>query len=846
MKDSLRNILIFSFFFTQNVISAKTTININNEHELSTTKELDVAVNSSDCGIPKWYSDLEYLYVTPNPLVPNTDKFVEYNGEIYKNTAYVAAGEMNPSSNSKWTLVTDSCNNLSSLPLTDNCDLSRIWSSDTINYNQNDLVSYNGGLYRVKGWVSGMDLPDRYGQYDFIGICLNKPEISTFFNTEITIIQPDQLEEIDISAEIRSFGIELTEAKFQVKKVSEASFISFDMTSEINNPEDYTYSWLAAEYGVYNIKISAKNSVNQYVEVTGKIVLSRTAPTEIRFVSPENNTRHSQEILAPIAIVFFVDIQESSMEIVEIAEQGTSTSTPITINATGNYSWDWTPSDYGAHTIELKITNTIGGEEIERFQYLDIVVISSDCGIPKWYPDVSYLTPNPSSNIEYYVVYDDKIYKNNAFVGLNDDNPSINQKWTLVTDSCNNLSSLPLADNCDLARLWNPDILNYNENDLVSFENGLYRAKSWVSGKDVPDKYAQYDFVGICVNKPEITTTFNKEVIYLQPNGLESIEITANVNSFGTKLSEVKFHVKSYSDANFTNFEMTSTNEEDYTYSWLATDYGVYNIKISAKNTANQYVEITGNIVLSKVAPPEIKIISPENNTQFSQKTLEPIEIVFSVDRKGSLMESVEVTEVGTGVSISLPIDAEGVYSWIWTPSAYATHTIEIKATNKTGDFQIERVQYEVENPAEESVSFEDSKLYQISATFTVDKVFTFDKNITGLKMRDPSLANLSFAGNKLTVKSNRVGRSGLRITTADDTYYLGLRIDYANGRVASLPDHVSIGSVSEDVPLDLEFWEDIDDDLMKNKRVDTRYIYVNGGADTGWPIDNPKRVENT
>ena len=40
MKDSLRNILIFSFFFTQNVISAKTTININNEYELSTTKEL--------------------------------------------------------------------------------------------------------------------------------------------------------------------------------------------------------------------------------------------------------------------------------------------------------------------------------------------------------------------------------------------------------------------------------------------------------------------------------------------------------------------------------------------------------------------------------------------------------------------------------------------------------------------------------------------------------------------------------------------------------------------------------------------------------------------------------------
>jgi len=182
MKYSLRYILIFSFFFIQNVISANPTTNINNEYELSTTKELDVASNSSDCGIPKWYSNLEYLYVTPNPSVANTDKFVEYNGEIYKNNSYVAAGEMNPSVNSSWTLVTDSCSNLSSLPLADNCDLSRVWSFDTPNYNQNDLVSYNGGLYRAKGWVSGEDFPDRYGQYDFVGVCLNKPEISTFFN----------------------------------------------------------------------------------------------------------------------------------------------------------------------------------------------------------------------------------------------------------------------------------------------------------------------------------------------------------------------------------------------------------------------------------------------------------------------------------------------------------------------------------------------------------------------------------------------------------------------------------------------------------------------------------------
>lgn len=475
------------------------------------------------------------------------------------------------------------------------------------------------------------------------------------------------------------------------------------------------------------------------------------------------------------------------------------------------------------------------------------IISYANCGIPKWYSDVQYLTPNPQSNTEYFVEYNGEVYKNTAYVGVNENPPPTNSKWVLVADSCSKLYLLPLADNCDDAKVWDPQVPNYFENDLVSFNGGLYRAKSWVAGTDAPDRYGQYDFIGVCANKPKITTTFNEEVFIVQPNSIQAIDITVHINSFGLDLTEIKFYVKNYLESNFTEYNMTSTNQEDYKYSWLATNYGIYDVKISAKNEANQFVEVVGKIVLSKSDTPEIKIISPENNTRFSQKELVPIQIFFSVDRKGLLMDAVEIIDKTTETVTSLPIKADGMYSWIWTPSAYGTHALEIKATNNMEDFQVEKIQYKIENPAVETVSFEDETLYQIGSIFGVDKIFTFDKDITRIKMRDPSLANLSFNGNELTVKSNRVGRSGLGITTSEgNTYYIGLRVDHADGRVAGLPDHVAIGSVSEDVPLDLQFWEDIDDgNLLKNKRVDTRYIYVNGGADTGWPIDNPKRVEN-
>jgi hypothetical protein len=87
-----------------------------------------------------------------------------------------------------------------------------------------------------------------------------------------------------------------------------------------------------------------------------------------------------------------------------------------------------------------------------------------------------------------------------------------------------------------------------------------------------------------------------------------------------------------------------------------------------------------------------------------------------------------------------------------------------------------------------------------------------------------------------LRVNGLQAGRASLRITetSTGETRYLGVRVRTASGEAPGMPEYVAIGSVSEDRDHDLNFWRDFDDDLT-NKRMDIRYIYINGGPFTGW-----------
>ena len=468
-----------------------------------------------------------------------------------------------------------------------------------------------------------------------------------------------------------------------------------------------------------------------------------------------------------------------------------------------------------------------------------------DCGIPAWYSDISYSDPGGQVKVYSFVEYDGKVYQNNKFIGVNEATPDMHTGWDEI-GSCSDISKLPLADNCSSAIDWDATTPNYNSGDLVIYKSGLYSAKYWVAGSAVPDKYTAYNFLGICVERPLITTYFQGEITQEQVS-LQAIQISAQVDDFGFSPLNVRFLVKQVTDSNYTAFQMTYTGSQ-YEFEWTPPAYGVYDFQIEATNNAALSSVVNGKLTITNASPPQIGTLTPSHYSKFPQPSLAQIDVLFDVVAGGASIKSVGLHDNTTQTLHAAQLERGSQYKVNWTPSTYGTHQLEVWVEDTNGNtFTSNQTSYNIINPNAETVSFSNSNLFQIVSYQGIQKVFTFDKTITQVDRRNFNFQGISFSGNTLTVNSPDVGRTGLKITTLDgNTYYLGLRVDHPNGDVVGLPSHLAIGSVSEDVPNDLTFWEAIDSqDELKNKQVDTRYIYINGGADTGWPIDNPTRVVN-
>jgi len=90
--------------------------------------------------------------------------------------------------------------------------------------------------------------------------------------------------------------------------------------------------------------------------------------------------------------------------------------------------------------------------------------------------------------------------------------------------------------------------------------------------------------------------------------------------------------------------------------------------------------------------------------------------------------------------------------------------------------------------------------------------------------------------GTTLRINGLKAGRASLKIkeATSNKVRYVGIRVRNADGNLPGFPDYLSMGSVSEDSTADLDFWKDYGSGLT-NKRMDIRYIYLNGGPENGW-----------
>ncbi len=98
------------------------------------------------------------------------------------------------------------------------------------------------------------------------------------------------------------------------------------------------------------------------------------------------------------------------------------------------------------------------------------------------------------------------------------------------------------------------------------------------------------------------------------------------------------------------------------------------------------------------------------------------------------------------------------------------------------------------------------------------------------------SVISASASGSTLTVKGLQAGRAGVVIkdSISGDVRYVGFRVLTSSGQAPGLPSYVAIGSVSEDTTADVSMWEDFSNPAT-NKRMDIRYIYLNGGPTNGW-----------
>ena len=129
---------------------------------------------------------------------------------------------------------------------------------------------------------------------------------------------------------------------------------------------------------------------------------------------------------------------------------------------------------------------------------------------------------------------------------------------------------------------------------------------------------------------------------------------------------------------------------------------------------------------------------------------------------------------------------------------------------------------------------------FNTSETVTYD----FDQNITTVLSRNLNVVDIAVNGNQVTLTGLNPGRTGLRISSAGQDYFMGVRVNNTDGTPPGMPDYLSVGSVSEDSYGDLAFWKDVNIG-NQNKSMDIRYIYINGGPLTGWQSWGPNRPES-
>ncbi|QDU33289.1 Chitinase A1 precursor [Poriferisphaera corsica] len=188
--------------------------------------------------------------------------------------------------------------------------------------------------------------------------------------------------------------------------------------------------------------------------------------------------------------------------------------------------------------------------------------------------------------------------------------------------------------------------------------------------------------------------------------------------------------------------------------------------------------------------------------------------------------------------------------------------TTQTGSVDITGhDYGVYEYQVRLINDEGSSISASSAKATNGASFITIDEVdagdqalqLTVEQGQTVFALDDLRSENESFvaytnngsvldvainADGDLVVSGLDAGRGSVRIvnTETGEERFVGVRVLTDEGEVPGRPDYLAIGSVSEDSAADIGFWQDFGDgEEGTNKRVDSRYIYLNGGPENGW-----------
>ncbi|NJO89394.1 MAG: hypothetical protein HC831_10890, partial [Chloroflexia bacterium] len=364
----------------------------------------------------------------------------------------------------------------------------------------------------------------------------------------------------------------------------------------------------------------------------------------------------------------------------------------------------------------------------------------------------------------------------------------------------------------------------------------MFTKNAWYTQGDNPENSNQWgpwlfvDSCGAVLMPPSvgITSPANGSSI-TQGN---TINISAVASDTDGTVSKVEFYVGSTL--------LGTDTQSPYTASWTANLSGTFNIVAVA--TDNDGQSTTSEAVTIIVKPsgnniaPTVELTSPVNGATFTEG--ETITVSANANDSDGTITSVEFLAGST----SLGIDTNAPYSISWSTASKGSYSITaIAIDNKNAAATSSTSSITVDSKTGNQL-FLNSLPLQIVLNEGVSKVYKYDASIASILTRNKGIVEVQVADSQMTITGLKAGRTGLRINTASQSYFMGVRINHTDGSMPYLPKYVSVGSVSEDSQADLNFWKDVDIDLT-NKEMDIRYIYINGGPINGWRTWGPQRV---